>query len=156
VGVLELDAPVTEINEFAQLPTKAELIDDLYGESKNATYTTVGYGLTKTLPSIPDEGGDARNVATVKINNLNGVWGTPRGVAVAFSSNNGRPHQGGTCFGDSGGPTFPNVEGETTTIITVTSFAIDQNCRAGGGGYRLDQEDDLTWLASVLAPTAAP
>jgi hypothetical protein len=33
-------------------------------------------------------------------------------------------------------------------VLTVTSFGINSNCAGGGGGYRIDQPDDLTFLAS--------
>src|SRR4029078_11380588 len=79
------------------------------------------------------------------------------GVDVGWSSNNGKPHRGGTCFGDSGGPTFPTGDGKPSNdnvVLTVTSFGIDENCSAGGGGYRLDQPDDLAFLATFgLTPS---
>ncbi|HSJ22634.1 MAG TPA: trypsin-like serine protease, partial [Nocardioidaceae bacterium] len=87
---------------------------------------------------------DTRRQATMKLIGLKGVYGLPDGVAAKFSSNNGKPHQGGTCFGDSGGPIF--VQG-TRIIVAVTSFGMDPNCASGGGGYRLDQSDDLDWFA---------
>ena len=38
--------------------------------------------------------------------------------------------------------------GNDNVVPTVTSFGIDENCAAGGGGYRLDQTDDLNFLAT--------
>ena len=89
-----------------------------------------------------------------KINNLKGVYGLGKGIAVGYSSNKGKPHTGGTCFGDSGGPTFPDAAGYENTIITVTSFGIDPNCSAGGGGFRLDQPRILTWIGEAQAYSA--
>ena len=77
--------------------------------------------------------------------NLNGVSGTGKGTSARFSNNNGTVHQGGTCFGDSGGPIF---QAGTTVIVAVTSFGISQTCSGTGGGYRMDQQDDLDFLAS--------
>jgi secreted trypsin-like serine protease len=54
---------------------------------------------------------------------------------------------GGTCFGDSGGPLFLN---DTLTIVAVTSFGLNGNCAGTGGGYRIDQPDDLAWISSFL------
>ena len=79
------------------------------------------------------------------------MYGLGKGIQVGWSSNNGKPHKGGTCFGDSGGPTFPTGDASSSNdnvVLTVTSFGIDENCAAGGGGYRLDQPDDLNFLAS--------
>ena len=50
---------------------------------------------------------------------------------------NGNPNDtkgtGGTCFGDSGGPTFLNGY-----VVTVTSYAYTSNCRYLGGYQRVD------------------
>ena len=66
-------------------------------------------------------------------------------MAAKFSANLGSNNTGGTCFGDSGGPIF--LQG-TTTIVAVTSFGISSTCTGSTGGYRLDQPDDLAWLAT--------
>lgn len=153
MGVLVLSEPVTGLG-YGALPSEG-LINQLYKADKQATYTPVGYGLESSSP-LGVTGGDTRNKATVKINDINGVYGVGKDTAVAYSSNKGKPHTGGTCFGDSGGPTFPNADGLTNTVITVTSFGIDGNCKAGGGGYRLDQPDDLAFLATfgLTPPTS--
>ena len=145
MGVLVLDAPVTGIDEYGQLPSQG-LIDQLARDHR-ATYTAVGYGLEKSTPHAAF-GGDTRNQATVTLVNTQGVYGNGKGTAVMFSSNKGKPHTGGTCYGDSGGPTFPNTAGMDHIVLTVTSFGIDPNCASGGGSYRLDQPDDLAFLAT--------
>ena len=148
MGVLTLHEPVT-MNTYGALPSQG-LIDQLYRADKNATYTAVGYGLEESSKT-KSIGGDNRRDATVKINSTQGVYGFGKGIQVGWSSNNGKPHKGGTCFGDSGGPTFPTSDASSSNdnvVLTVTSFGIDENCAAGGGGYRLDQPDDLNFLAS--------
>jgi secreted trypsin-like serine protease len=65
-------------------------------------------------------------------------------TAARFSNNNGTVHQGGTCFGDSGGPTFYD---RTNIVVTVTSFGISPNCTGSDDEYRIDQPDDLAFLA---------
>jgi hypothetical protein len=144
MGVLELLAPVP-MDEYGALP-ELGLIDQLARDHR-ATYTAVGYGLEKSTPKA-SIGGDTRRTANVMLVNTKGVYGTGKGVAVTWSSNKGKPHTGGTCFGDSGGPTFPKTAGMENVVLTVTSFGIDVNCAAGGGGYRLDQPDDLAFLAT--------
>jgi secreted trypsin-like serine protease len=52
---------------------------------------------------------------------------------------------GGTCFGDSGGPIF--VAG-TRTITSVNSYAKNSTCSGTTGAYRIDQADDLAFIAS--------
>ena len=144
MGVLRLAAPVS-MGSYGQLPTPG-LIDTL-ARNHRATYTTVGYGLEKSTPHA-SFGGDTRRNATVTLVNTQGVYGTGQGTAVKWSGNNGTPHTGGTCFGDSGGPTFPNAAGMERIVLTVTSFGINGNCAGGGGGYRIDQPDDLAFLAT--------
>ena len=51
---------------------------------------------------------------------------------------------GGTCSGDSGGPTF--ISG-TSTVVAVTSFGVNETCAGTSGVYRIDTEDDLAWLS---------
>ena len=148
MGVLTLSRPVS-MSTYGALPSQG-LIDQLYRADKNATYTAVGYGLEESSKT-KSIGGDNRRDATVKLNNIQGVYGDGKGIQVGWSSNNGKPHKGGTCFGDSGGPTFPTGDANSSNdnvVLTVTSFGIDENCAAGGGGYRLDQPDDLNFLAT--------
>ncbi len=69
-----------------------------------------------------------------------------KNISVMFSH---AQNDGGTCFGDSGGPTFddttPAIEAQNI-IVAVTSFGMNFNCNAGGS-YRIDQPDDLAFLA---------
>jgi hypothetical protein len=152
-GVLELDEAV-EIDEdeyeYGALPELGLL--DKYAKDSKQRYTAVGYGLQESRPtgSLP---GDNRRKAELKLIGLKGVYGLPDGVAAKFSSNNGKPHQGGTCFGDSGGPIFLKDGKDNNIIVAVTSFGMDPNCAAGGGGYRLDQPDDLDWFAEEFGLT---
>jgi hypothetical protein len=148
MGVLVLSEPVS-MSTYGALP-ELGLIDDLYRADRSATYTAVGYGLEDSS-RFTAVGGDNRRDATVTLTNTQSVYGAGKGIDVGWSANNGKPHRGGTCFGDSGGPTFPTGDADSTNdnvVLTVTSFGVDENCAAGGGGYRLDQSDDLAFLAT--------
>jgi hypothetical protein len=140
-GVLTLSESVSQA-QYGLLPTLG-LLDTLVRD-KSQLYTPVGYGLEESGPHTAI-GGDTRRRATMKLVNLNGVFGAGKGIAAKFSNNLGRPHTGGTCFGDSGGPIF--VQG-TRTITSVTSFGLSSTCSGSTGGYRLDQPDDLAFLAT--------
>ena len=118
-----------------------------WGFEQDELYTPVGYGLNKSGPHTA-LGGDIRFQATVKLVTVKGTFGIPAGTSVKFSSNNGQPHQGGTCFGDSGGPIFRQG---TLEIVAVTSFGISSTCSGSSGGYRIDQEDDLDFIGGFLA-----
>jgi hypothetical protein len=102
----------------------------------------VGYGLTKSGP-FTEEGGDVRLKGLVKLNTLNS---SPKDTFILLSNNPGKPHQGGTCFGDSGGPTFDDTN--SNLVVAVTSFGFSSTCSGVGGAYRLDQPDDRAFLAS--------
>ena len=117
--------------------------------SRKRRFTPVGYGLEKVLP-ISVEGGDTRRRANVMLVTLKGTGNAPKGSYAIFSNSLGTVHRGGTCYGDSGGPIFD--EG-TNLIVAVTSFGMSPNCTGIGGGYRVDQADDLTWLEQEFGVT---
>src|SRR6185369_919719 len=139
LGVVRLSEPV-ELSEYGQLPT-LNLLDELYAANKQQLYTAVGYGLEGSGPKT-SFGGDTRRRADLRLVNLNGVLGLGKGTSAKFSNN---ANTGGTCFGDSGGPFF--VAG-TTTLVAVNSFGTSETCSGTSGAYRIDQADDLAFLAT--------
>lgn len=68
---------------------------------------------------------------------------------------NGNEHDvrggGGTCFGDSGGPSFHDGY-----LTTVTSYGYTDNCRYLGGLQRVDIAVVQSWLATFGVVAAAP
>jgi hypothetical protein len=148
LGVLRLVEPVKGIEEFGQLP-ELGLLDTLV-KDKTQRFTAVGYGLEGSGQNT-SFGGDTRRKAELQLVNLNGSYGLGKGISAKFSSNNGKSHTGGTCFGDSGGPIFRSG---TNVITAVTSYGLSVTCKDGTGGYRVDQADDLEFLASFgVAPS---
>jgi hypothetical protein len=140
LGVVVLDEPVV-LDEYGALPELGALNDLPNG----ARFTSVGYGLQKSFPDAAarkNVGLRERLVAHPKLIQIN------RGIVGDYSillSNNA--HTGGTCFGDSGGPNFI---GNTNVIGGVTSFGLNPTCGGTGGVYRIDQADDLNWLATFF------
>jgi hypothetical protein len=136
VGIVVLDKPV-RLSTYASLPTVG-LADTLY---KHELFTIVGYGIQDTQPV---QVADVRRLqATVKLVSLQS--GYSQGFNLQLSSNPGQPHQGGLCFGDSGGPVLYG-----TTILAVNSFVINENCAGAGFSYRIDQPQILSWIQSFL------
>jgi hypothetical protein len=118
-----------------------------YARARNEhRFEVVGYGLEKVLP-FADFGGDTRMKAEPRLLNL---VSNPRDTYIQLSNN---PSTGGTCFGDSGGPTFDTTT--SSVVVAVTSFGYSPNCTGVGGAYRLDQPDDLAFLAD-FGITPAP
>ena len=150
-GVVVLDTaydPPGDIN-FARL-AGLNYLDQFAGKAKAHTlFEAVGYGIEYSRPKV-ELGGDTRMKSQQTIINTKGVYGTHDKSSVVFSNNNGRPHRGGTCSGDSGGPFFLN---NTNIQVAVNSYGVPPNCTGGDGAYRIDQQDDIDWLAQVLAGT---
>jgi secreted trypsin-like serine protease len=146
VGVVVLDndfgAP-----PYASLPHVGDL-DKLATRrgKQDVTFTAVGFGLQKSFPdaaSWKTQSDRIRMLATPKLLQIN-VPGFTGDFSVLLSNNSST---GGTCFGDSGGPNFI---GGSSVVGGVTSFGINGNCAGTGGVYRVDQEDDLTWVRGFL------
>jgi hypothetical protein len=142
-GVLTLQEPAP-MSRYGALPPAGFLDQFQTAPRAGQDFTVVGYGLNKVLPKA-DFGGDTRFKGTVQLITLKGLFGLPDGTAARFTNNNGRVHQGGTCFGDSGGPTLYDA---TNVVVAVTSFGISPNCTGSDDEYRIDQPDDLAFLAS--------
>ena len=147
-GIVILSQPVNRdwyptlapVGLLDQLATKRGL--------QEQTFTAVGYGVQEIVPNPNEERADLiRYQATTKMIGVKGTFGIPDGVAVVLTNNPGQPHQGGTCFGDSGGPIFWNGDG---SIAAVTSFGVNPNCVGNGGGYRIDTTDDQDWIKDFL------
>lgn len=149
VGVIVLDRPVTGIT-----PAKVAPLDylDAYAQpTLNKTiFTSVGYG---TEVRKPDSGPQKPTPQTFPLirryAEQPGQKLTPQVVQM-----NGNPNDtkgtGGTCFGDSGGPSFLNGY-----VVTVTSYAFTDNCRYLGGYQRVDIGGVQDWLATFGVLPAA-
>ena len=137
-GVVELAAPVT-MTTYGHVASLSYL--DRYRSTprNDQRFETVGYGLER-VQGKKAFGGDTRMKAEPKLDSLNSQ---PRDTYMVLSNNTAT---GGTCFGDSGGPTFDNTT--SNLIVAVTSWGQNGNCAGKGGVYRLDQPDDLAFLAN--------
>ena len=124
IAVVVFDKPIKGITP-ALLPEAGELSSLSMGQA----FTSVGYGAYEVTNS---PGGhqylydDVRQVATGTLNAVNKTW-----LRISMNPATG---DGGTCYGDSGGPNFL---GDTNVIaaITITGDAV---CRATNVVYRLD------------------
>jgi hypothetical protein len=142
-GVVALDSSVS-MATYGAVPSVGYL--DRYRSTARNTqrFEAVGYGLER-VQGFKEFGGDTRMKSEPKLVNLNGL---PRDTYVILSNN---AATGGTCFGDSGGPTFDSTS--SNLVVAVTSFGPSPNCGGIGGAYRIDQPDDLAFLATFgIAP----
>jgi hypothetical protein len=131
----------------AVLPA-AGLFDRLSAQNglKDTVYTAVGYGLQNRVtgggqPFFQDRNPVPRMFAFSSFDSLNGGY-----IRLSQNPSTG---DGGTCFGDSGGPNFLNVNGVRTLVaITITGDAV---CRSTNVDYRLDTASARAFLAPFVA-----
>jgi secreted trypsin-like serine protease len=137
IAVVVLDRAVKGIAP-ARLPTAGSL-SNLSGSQ---TFTSVGYGAYEVTNG---PGGhqylynDVRMVATGTLNSINPSW-----LRISMNPSTGN---GGTCYGDSGGPNFLG----TTNIIAATTITGDAVCRSTNVTYRLDTASARAFLAEFVA-----
>jgi secreted trypsin-like serine protease len=124
----------------AQLPAAGSLSK----LPKDQQFTSVGYGAHEVTNS---PGGhqylydDVRMVATGTLNSINPAW-----LRISMNPSTGN---GGTCYGDSGGPNFLG----DSDVVAATTITGDAICRATNVDYRLDTPSARSFLADyVLLP----
>jgi hypothetical protein len=153
VGVVDniVLAEGTTFDTYGELPERNYWDTQLATRKKDRdSYTTVGYGLQWAMPLSNGQGRmDQADWTKLKAGGeLIGYrqfgGGKMQDAYVVLTNN---ANTGGTCFGDSGGPTF--IE-DTNTVVAVTSFGVNSTCAGTSGVYRIDTADDLAWLQTFL------
>jgi hypothetical protein len=130
----------------ASLPT-AGLLDDLKDahQLRHTRFTAVGYG---TVRESPKGAFDAildnvdRNRVEQGFLSLTKAW-----MTLAMTPANGN---GGTCYGDSGGPHFIHLDGVETDIVASITVTGDAPCKATDKTYRTDTPAAREFLAEFV------
>jgi secreted trypsin-like serine protease len=136
IAVVVFDKPIKNITP-AKLPSAGSL-SDLSGSQQ---FTSVGYGAYEVTNG---PGGhqylydDVRMVATGTLNSINPSW-----LRISMNPATGN---GGTCYGDSGGPNFLG----TTDIVAATTITGDAICRSTNVTYRLDTQSARAFLSQFV------
>ncbi len=146
IGALVLASNVQGVTP-ATLPV-CGLLDQLRAQNglKTAVFTPVGYGLQNRVvgggvPFFQDLNPIPRMFTFSSFNSLN-----PGYLRLSQNPSTGN---GGTCYGDSGGPNFFTVNGQQVlAAITITG---DSVCRATNVDYRLDTASAQAFFAYVNA-----
>jgi secreted trypsin-like serine protease len=145
IAVVVFDKPIKNLTPAA-LPTAGQF-NNLKGDQQ---FTAVGYGGTQRLHA-PGGGTpeftypDTRMYAVGTLNSVNAAW-------LRLSQNPAK-EDGGTCYGDSGGPNFLGAGAEETNIIAGTTITGDSVCRATNVIYRLDTASARSFLSHyVIVP----
>ncbi len=137
IAVVVFDKPVKGIVP-ARLPAAGSLAD-LPGSQQ---FTSVGYGAYEVTNQ---PGGhryvynDVRMFAEGTLNAINPAW-----LRISMNAAKG---DGGTCYGDSGGPNFLG----TTDVLAATTITGDAICRATNVVYRLDTPPARAFLGQFVA-----
>jgi hypothetical protein len=151
VGVVVLDKPVNDIPPVALAPEG--YLDQFTPDVLNKTlFRIVGYG-TEVRQDAADNGNMKPTPESYpmvrRFTDAPGQKLTPQILQV-----NGNEHDprggGGSCFGDSGGPTF-----HEDYQVTVTSYGYTSNCRYLDGLQRVDIPVVQDWLAGFGVKPAA-
>jgi hypothetical protein len=143
LGVVTLNGNMT-MSTYGTLPA-LHALDSLH-TGTSTRFTSVGYGLQLAFPDAAawkDQAIRVRQVAHPWLVQINTPFVGDIDLLVSDNA-----ASGGTCFGDSGGPNFV---GSSTVIAGVNSFVYNTQCAGWSGVYRIDQADDLDWLATFFA-----
>jgi hypothetical protein len=142
VGIVILAKPVYT-STYGKLPPLGFLDTLVKGEGKEAKrFKAVGYGSQGILPPV-DVDEYARYVGNTYLMELNSARTGDRQSAT-FTNNPGQ--DGGTCFGDSGGPLFHQ---DSNVIGAVVSFGYTP-CIGVDYQYRIDTPDAQNFIKKYL------
>ena len=151
VGVVVLDQPVTGI-EPAELAPLNQLEQYRQPRLNTTTFTVVGYGTeVRQAAEGPQKPTPQSYPIVRRYTDVVGQKLTPQ-ILQANGNEHDNRGGGGSCFGDSGGPSF-DPEGY---LVTVTSYGYTSNCRYIDGLQRVDIDVVQDWLAEFgVHPAAA-
>jgi secreted trypsin-like serine protease len=136
VGVVVLEQAV-QLSQYPVLAPEGFLSDlKAAHELQDDAFVAVGYGLLDGWPPPNLQDNEDRWYSTSPYRGL-----TQQNLHLLQNPN--ATGDGGTCFGDSGGPHFWQ---DTLIIVSVTSWG-DAICRANDMTQRIDLASVLDWLA---------
>jgi secreted trypsin-like serine protease len=145
VGALVLAEPAVDIAP-ADLPSEGLLGDlraarELREGAMGAKFTLVGYGGSLDWPPPVITYENQRQSSVSEYQALLKSW--------LRMSQNRATGDGGTCYGDSGGPAFWTHPDGTEILVGVTSWG-DVPCVAAAFNYRVDTADTLDFIDEVV------
>ena len=109
------------------------------------TFTLVGYGVFFAKPDDGPQKPTAVADRTRRVTTAVGQNVSTQVLKLAENAKDGRA-EGGSCFGDSGGPAF-----HAGLLVADTSYGASPFCRSAGAYYRLDTADARGFLDGFVA-----
>jgi hypothetical protein len=141
IAVVVFDKPISGIT-----PAGLPKVGSLASLPSNQAFTSVGYGAQSvTIEKGPTfHYADVRYVATSDtLFAINKAW-----LRISMNPTLG---DGGTCYGDSGGPNFLGSGASETNIVAGTTITGDTPCRSTNVDYRLDTASARAFLGQYVA-----
>ncbi|MDX6409490.1 MAG: hypothetical protein QOE13_2561 [Gaiellaceae bacterium] len=140
IAVVVLDGPVKGI-----VPARLPAAGSLEKLARGTRFTSVGYG----AQSVTIEKGPTFHYADIRYVSSGGLF-TVTNAWLKISMNPALG-DGGTCYGDSGGPNFLGAGSTETNIVAGTTITGDFMCRATNVDYRLDTESARSFLRPFVS-----
>jgi hypothetical protein len=140
VAVIVFDSPVPGIT-----PARLPALNSLAKLDKDTQFTSVGYGGQSVTNGPGGKTIHYQDVRYAAVGTLNAV--TPAWLRI---SQNRSTDNGGTCYGDSGGPNFLGAGVGETNIVAGTTISGDAWCRSTNVDYRMDTESARSFLAQYV------
>jgi Trypsin len=142
IAVIVLDEPVS-LASYGALPALG-LADRL---GKGTEVTSVGYGAQELIPS---PGGKVGVRDGFRMRAQSTIVSDKNSIANEFLKLSANPSgaNGGTCYGDSGGP---NLQSGTNVVLGINSFGPNGNCAGVTYSYRADTASARAFLAPWVA-----
>ncbi|GAA2070558.1 S1 family peptidase [Actinomadura alba] len=143
IAVIVFSSPIPGIRP-ARLPA-AGLLNGLKasGELKTTDFTPVGYGAQTSVDGADGQFTytDTRRRTSISFKALTRLW--------LELSPDGSGREGGTCYGDSGGPNFLGGVSSDLLVATTVSGA-DDACASTNYDYRLDTPSARKFLGRFV------
>jgi hypothetical protein len=140
IAVVVLDHAVQGITP-ARLPAAGSLAN----LSKDQQFTPVGYGAQSVTNGPGGKTFHYADVRFVAVGTLNSI--TPSWLRISQNPSTGN---GGTCYGDSGGPNFLGAGSSETNIVAGVTITGDTPCRSTNVDYRVDTASARGFLGQYV------
>ena len=111
---------------------------------RGSSFTAVGYGVGRN-----DQRAGPQSLFNDGLRRYSEQTATQVNRAWLLLSMNPSTGDGGTCFGDSGGPHFLGTGTGARTVVSVTSWG-DRYCRSTDWTARVDTPEALSFIESVM------
>src|SRR4051795_111100 len=127
-------------------PARLPSAGSLGSLSSSQQFTSAGYGAQAVNNGPGGKTYTYTDVRFYSVGTLNSI--TPSWLRISQNASHG---DGGTCYGDSGGPNFLGAGSSETNILAATTITGDTACRSTNVDYRLDTPSARSFLAGYVA-----